>query len=328
MYRKVLMVIMATLLSLAGRKIQAMLVFALMVIITALHNLVRPFMTVSLNNIEMLSIFALMCSIYAGIFFVTDISNNPTAIETRNEFSLSSFEKIILYLLFIFSNLLFLIFWGVLFVVEARRFMRIKYPKMYHLLCLCNNEVAVKKEKKVREDFLRGDELIDIYLDLNDDIHKARSHIKTEAERLDDQSIIMQDYIEIKSLFEAIKKNQRTIKQMKHKNTLKPAKSAQNKLHMYLQNDLVPDFDIEGVPKTQNDEYKNDRSHRDLFEDDRSHSGIYQKSSNDLLHNRSQSFLLEEEKSAHGKSIAFICIGHTRSQNLFMEDEEEEDEDN
>ena len=153
MYRKVLMVIMATLLSLVGRKIQAMLVFALMVFIIALHNLVKPFMTASLNNIEMLSILALMCSIYAGIFFVTDISNNPTAIETRNEFSLTSFEKVILYLLFLISNLTFIIVWGVLFIVEARRFMRIKYPKLYHLLCLCNNEVAVKKEKKVRDDF-------------------------------------------------------------------------------------------------------------------------------------------------------------------------------
>lgn len=136
MYRKVMMVLLATLLSLSGRKVQAMLVFILMVGIIALHNLIRPFMTVSLNNIETLSIIALMLSIYCGIFFVTDVSNNPTAIETRNEFRLNTFQKTILYILFIASNLLFLIAWGVLFIVEARRYMRIKYPKLYHLFCL------------------------------------------------------------------------------------------------------------------------------------------------------------------------------------------------
>jgi hypothetical protein len=164
------MVMLSTVFSLAGRKVQAMLVFGLMIFIICLHSLVKPFMTTSLNNLETMSILALTLTIFAGIFFVTDSSNNPTSIRTRNEFELSSFEKLLLFLLFIFSNILFFLWWGALYAMEARRFMRVKYPKAYHMLCLCGNPNAVEREKQQREGFMKSDEYIDSYMEIKEDI--------------------------------------------------------------------------------------------------------------------------------------------------------------
>lgn len=170
MYRKFAMVMLSTVFSLAGRKVQAMLVFGLMIFIICLHSLVKPFMTTSLNNLETMSILALTLTIFAGIFFVTDSSNNPTSIRTRNEFELSNTEKLVLFLLFILSNVLFFVWWGALYVMEARRFMRVKYPKAYHMLCLCGNPNAVEREKQQREGFIRSDQYIDSYMEIKEDI--------------------------------------------------------------------------------------------------------------------------------------------------------------
>jgi hypothetical protein len=170
MYRKFIMVMLSTAFSLAGRKVQSMLVFGLMIFIICLHSLIKPFMTPSLNNLETMSILALTLTIFAGIFFVTDSSNNPTTVRTRNEFELNDTEKIILFMMFVLSNLLFFLWWGMLYAMEARRFMRVKYPSAFHYLCLCGNPNAVEREKQQREGFIRSDKYIDSYMEIKDDI--------------------------------------------------------------------------------------------------------------------------------------------------------------
>jgi hypothetical protein len=126
LFRKVGMVALATVCALAGRKVQAMLVFAFIIGAGALQCIVRPFMTDALNGLELTSILGLTISIYSGIFFVTDSSNNPTTMETRNDFKLSDSEKFVLFMLFILSNALFFVCWLMLFATEAKNVARRK----------------------------------------------------------------------------------------------------------------------------------------------------------------------------------------------------------
>jgi hypothetical protein len=178
MLRKFIMVFFATIQSLAGKRIQGMLGFAFLVVCIILHNAILPFMSLRLNVLESMSIIALLISMYCGVFFVTDKNNNLTAKESGNEFSLSGFEKTILFLMFVLSNLFFLMYWGILFMIESKRYFRIKFQKIYHSLCLCGNKTAIEKEKLRRMAFMRSDEMLDNYLDLRNLIKKTKSVVK------------------------------------------------------------------------------------------------------------------------------------------------------
>jgi hypothetical protein len=183
--RKMVMVLIATLLTLSGKKIQAMLVFIFMVFCLIIHNAVKPFMSRRLNQIEAVSIIALVISIYCGIFFVTDKDNNKTAKENNNDYALSDSEKLILFLLFLFSNLTFLIYWGVSYCLEARKYFRLKFPKFYYIICLCGNVKAIETEKRKRVALVRGEEMMDTYFDLVNLVTKPISMLRNGQEMVD-----------------------------------------------------------------------------------------------------------------------------------------------
>jgi hypothetical protein len=212
MYRKFLMVMLSTAFSLAGRKVQSMLVFGLMIFIICLHSLIKPFMTPSLNNLETMSILALTLTIFAGIFFVTDSSNNPTTVRTRNEFELTDTEKIILFMLFVLSNFLFFIWWGMLYAMEARRFMRVKYPSAFHYLCLCGNPNAIEREQKQRDAFIRSDKYIDSYMEIKDDILLIDKQIRNTTYKKTESAI--SSLKDITKKISDLRKNHKSLKEI------------------------------------------------------------------------------------------------------------------
>lgn len=162
----------------AGKKVQAQFTFGLLMVSALVHIWVKPYATMNLNMLEFASIMALTLSALAGVFYVTDESNNVAAFDTRNGFTLEGYEKNILYLLFILSNVFFFIYWGVLYIMELKRFLRVKFPKVYYIFFLCFNEMAVSKEKKNRDKFLRQDNTTELYIDAYDTCLKTSERLK------------------------------------------------------------------------------------------------------------------------------------------------------
>ena len=166
--KKTLLIGIGAFLGFCGKKVQGQFAFGLLMVSALLHIWVRPYATFNLNMLEFASIMALTLSALAGVFFVTDESNNIDAFDTRNGFTLNSTEKLILFLLFIFSNVFFFIYWGVLYMMELKRLLRVRFPAIYHIIFLCNNELAVAKEKKSQKSFIRQDNTTDLYIDTYD----------------------------------------------------------------------------------------------------------------------------------------------------------------
>lgn len=168
-------------------------------------------MSSRLNALESLSIVALMISMYCGLFLVTDKNNNLTAKESGNEFTLTSGEKSILFTLFIAANLIFFIYWLILFMIEAKRFFRIKFQKFYHRICLCGNKQAIKKEQEQRRLFMRADEMMDNFVDLRHLILKTQQIVKDG-----EHSNVVEYLIYMRQQLKAMKKEENSIKQIVH----------------------------------------------------------------------------------------------------------------
>lgn len=200
-------------------------------------------MSKTLNYLEVLSILALIFSIYAGIFFVTDRGNNTTAKSSRNDFTLSDYEKLILYLIFIVSNLVFLSYWAFLFAIEARRFIRIKFQKVFHYLCLFNNKNAVDREVEGRIKFLRNEELSDYNLTLKYKFIRAKDSIKKQFE-IHDEDVLVDFMFKWYRDSLKIKKNEFLSAKIDPKQSTTPKRNNENRHNYLIENDLNIDLDF------------------------------------------------------------------------------------
>lgn len=120
-----------------------------------------PFLTHPLNTLEFVSIMALCVSILAGTFFVTDSSNNPTSLQTKDAFSLKTYEKTVIFGLFILANIIFGIYWFKLLYYESKKFMRLREQGCYYTFCLCRDKTRIEEEKIAIEKHLLKDEYSD-----------------------------------------------------------------------------------------------------------------------------------------------------------------------
>lgn len=161
-----------------GKKVQGQFAFGLLMASALLHIWVKPYATMKLNVLEFVSIMALTLSALSGVFFVTDDSNNIGVFDTRNGFTLNSGEKLILFLLFLFSNMLFLICWGVLYISELKRILRVRMPKVYYAVFLCNNELAIERETFNIKRFIKQDNTTELYIDTFDTCLKTAERLK------------------------------------------------------------------------------------------------------------------------------------------------------
>lgn len=76
MYRKILLIFISTFLVRFGVITQALVVFLMLIVFVLLNVRAEPFMTLSLNRLETLSLIASMISIFCGIFFVLDVNDS------------------------------------------------------------------------------------------------------------------------------------------------------------------------------------------------------------------------------------------------------------
>ena len=131
----------------------------------------KPFVTVTLNDLETVSIVASMISIYCGIFFIADkptdwIKNNPNYAE--GAVSLSDDAKLALFGCIIFSNVVFLLYWAFKMYLEIVLKFRKALPKFYTCLCLCGSinkyEALIKQDKLDEYNELLKDEYMECKL--------------------------------------------------------------------------------------------------------------------------------------------------------------------
>ena len=89
-------------------------------------------------------------TVYFGIFFVSDMTQFED--ETRVSqygWSSSPEAKNFFFVLILFSNLVFIIYWLHLIIQEIRAKLRIEHEKLYLLICACRNKRRLENEKVV-----------------------------------------------------------------------------------------------------------------------------------------------------------------------------------
>ena len=75
--------------------------------------------------------------------------------------SLSAGGKWLLFLIILFSNFIFLIYWGFSLTSDVRGYFRAKYPRFYLCFCLCNRASLLREEKNFEKAFLKNETVIE-----------------------------------------------------------------------------------------------------------------------------------------------------------------------
>jgi hypothetical protein len=86
---------------------------------------------------------ASMITVYCGIFFLVEVSQ--TDIDTGNTSVVSGVKldegtKVFFFLVILFSNLCFLVYWALMMYFELKSMLIKKFASLYILLCLCGNQ--------------------------------------------------------------------------------------------------------------------------------------------------------------------------------------------
>eukprot|EP00347_Sterkiella_histriomuscorum_P016286 403353768 len=109
----------------------------------------HPFSTISLNDLETLSLITSMITIYCGLFFIIDkprqwIDQNPDY--ASGSISLTEDIRTGFFVIIIVSNVIFFIYWCLKMYEEVKAKFRQNLPVVYLWLCLCYNKRKLKSE--------------------------------------------------------------------------------------------------------------------------------------------------------------------------------------
>jgi hypothetical protein len=142
MYRKIAMIFIAVFVTPYGVIVQAMIVFLLMIVFLILTLKKKPYLSMSLNELETVSLVTSTVSIYCGVFFITSVpvsalASLPTSV--KGVITLSNEMKFVLFGVIMFSNLLFFFMWVYKMVQEVRNTILLKMEKVYLYLFLCGD---------------------------------------------------------------------------------------------------------------------------------------------------------------------------------------------
>jgi hypothetical protein len=114
MYRKIAMIFISVFIQPYGVISQALIVFMLMIIFLIANLKKKPYLAMSLNDLETISLITSTISIYCGIFFITDIPakdvpNLPTSV--KSGITLSESIKFLFFIIIMVSNMAFFGYW-------------------------------------------------------------------------------------------------------------------------------------------------------------------------------------------------------------------------
>jgi hypothetical protein len=114
MYRKIAMIFISVFIQPYGVISQALIVFMLMIIFLIANLKKKPYLSMSLNDLETISLITSTCSIFCGIFFISDIPakdlpNLPNSV--KGGITLSEEMKLVFFAIIMISNLAFFGYW-------------------------------------------------------------------------------------------------------------------------------------------------------------------------------------------------------------------------
>ncbi len=110
----------------------------------------KPYLSMSLNDLETISLITSSLSIYCGIFFITDIPSKdvpslPTSV--KSSITLSEPMKFLFFVIIMVANLAFFGYWFFKMMQEVRNTVITKLEKLYLYLFLCGDKIKLEKIK-------------------------------------------------------------------------------------------------------------------------------------------------------------------------------------
>ena len=156
MLRKIMIIFIAVFLDVSGTITQALVVLLLLVMYLYLNIKIQPYMFRDLNDMETLSIFTSMITIYCGWYFLSDQpeiynSSDVTLQSADNGLRLNSPSKMFLFLVILVSNLMFFAYWTYKMMGEIKNTLRLKFKKAYLYIFWWGNKQKMAKELRDRE---------------------------------------------------------------------------------------------------------------------------------------------------------------------------------
>ena len=126
---------------------QALVLLFLLVIFMQLNNVMRPFGTRALNEIEDLSLITQIFTIYCGLFFISVVDPESESYNSQKDFYMTVGRQYFLLGIIVTINVFFMILWVVKFVLAMKNMIRQSSDKLYVALFLC-----CRKDKLAKED--------------------------------------------------------------------------------------------------------------------------------------------------------------------------------
>lgn len=87
----------------------------------------RPFATRALNEIEDLSLFTGIITIYCAVFFISSKDPNSEAYNPNKDYYLNETSKLMLFILIVFFNVAFILTWLLRFISVVRLLVKERY---------------------------------------------------------------------------------------------------------------------------------------------------------------------------------------------------------
>eukprot|EP00347_Sterkiella_histriomuscorum_P009701 403340212 len=141
----------------------AMTVLLMLILFMSINLTKSPFITVTLNQLESISIVSSILTIFCGIFFIVSVesTNVDTGEETSSsQVNLTDNTKLMLFLIILTSNLVFFLMWIIKMIKQLRNILIKKLRVIYTLVCLCGNnkkyqDLLVQIEREEDNQILR-----------------------------------------------------------------------------------------------------------------------------------------------------------------------------
>eukprot|EP00347_Sterkiella_histriomuscorum_P009615 403340531 len=153
MYRKIFLIFISVYIVGSGIITQALIIFMTLIAFLLITMKKKPFQTVVLNNLEIISLITCSITIFCGLFFILDVNTvevNEDSTSTSSNTSgvyLSENSKLAFFFVIVLSNVIFFTYWTLELVKELHSTLILKFGKIYLVLFLCNNQQKFEKLK-------------------------------------------------------------------------------------------------------------------------------------------------------------------------------------
>jgi hypothetical protein len=175
MYRKIICLVIAIFLSRAGIIVQALILILFMIFFTGLNATLRPYNERALNEIEDVSLYTQIVTIYCGLFFISNIPDTDPSYDPTSSFSMSADTEAVLFSVIIVSNIVFIVMWVVSFVIAMKSKIKDGWPKTYLYCFLCGR----KDKEPVDDEIIANNAKRETIIEKIEDIEFFIGHMKS-----------------------------------------------------------------------------------------------------------------------------------------------------